>query len=152
MDDQAALQWDASRRFSTPPGGVEAELVDVGRGDPDDFQGRDVAGKIVMGDASARRLFASAVQAFGPNVIGVVLSGTGRDGAHGCQLIKANGGIIIAQDEETSAYFAMPKAAIDADAIDYVLPLNEIPNKITDLVKPGQEGGKIWLGSRHRVR
>ena len=81
-------------------------------------------------------LFASASQAYGPNVIGVVLSGSGRDGAHGCQLIKANGGITIAQDEKTSAYFAMPKAAIDAGAIDYVLPINEISQKITDLVKP----------------
>lgn len=86
---------------------------------------------------SADVLFASAARAFGPNVIGVVLSGTGRDGAHGCREIKANGGITIAQDEETSRCFAMPRAAIDAGAIDYVLPVTEIAAKILALVRQG---------------
>ncbi|MBI1926095.1 chemotaxis protein CheB [Candidatus Poribacteria bacterium] len=86
---------------------------------------------------SADVLFASAAQAFGPNVIGVVLSGTGRDGTHGCQGIKAKGGVTIAQDEQTSRYFAMPKSAIDAGAIDYLLPLQEIGDKIVALVRQG---------------
>ncbi len=84
---------------------------------------------------SADVLFASAAQAFGSRVIGVVLSGTGRDGAHGCQEIKAKGGMTIAQDEETSRYFAMPRAAIELGVVDYVLPLSEIADKITDCVK-----------------
>ena len=66
---------------------------------------------------------------------GVVLTGTGRDGARGCQEIKAKGGVTIAQDEQTARYSAMPKAAIEADAIDYVLPLKEIAGKITDCLK-----------------
>ena len=82
---------------------------------------------------SADVLFSSAAQGFGPNVIGVVLSGTGRDGARGCQEIKAKGGVTIAQDEETSHYFAMPRAGIEADAIDYVLPLEQIADKIVTL-------------------
>lgn len=80
-------------------------------------------------------LFVSAAKAFGPNVIGVVLSGTGRDGAHGCQEIKARGGTTIAQDEKTSRYFEMPKAAIDTGDIDYVLPLDQIAEKIVTLTK-----------------
>ena len=80
-------------------------------------------------------LFASAAEAFGPNVIGVVLSGTGRDGASGCLAIKAKEGVTIAQDDITSLYFAMPGASIEANAIDYVLPLNEIANKIVLLTK-----------------
>ncbi len=80
-------------------------------------------------------LFASAAQAFGPDVIGVVLTGTGRDGAHGCQIIKANGGTTIAQDRATSRQFAMPKAAIDAGAIDYVLPVEQIPGQIMTLIQ-----------------
>ena len=84
---------------------------------------------------SADVLFASAARAFGSRVIGVVLSGTGRDGAHGCQEIKAKGGMTIAQDEETSRYFAMPRAAIELGVVDYVLPLSEIADKITDCVK-----------------
>jgi len=80
-------------------------------------------------------LFASAAQSFGPDVIGVVLTGTGCDGAGGCQLIKAKGGITIAQDEQTSAYFSMPKAAIAVGAIDYVLPLEGIAARIVELVE-----------------
>jgi hypothetical protein len=52
----------AAYSHSTPPEGVEAELVDVGRGTPEDYSGVDVAGKIVMGDGSTGQLFRSAVQ------------------------------------------------------------------------------------------
>ena len=82
-------------------------------------------------------LFTSAVRSFGSNVIGVILSGTGRDGTLGCREIRAKGGVTIAQDERTSQYFIMPKAAIDAGAIDYVLPLQEIARKIIALVEHG---------------
>ena len=87
-------------------------------------------------------LFTSAAQAFGHNVIGVVLSGTGRDGANGCLAIKAKGGVTIAQDEKTSLHFAMPKAAIDTSAIDYVLPLSEIAGKIVALTADRQDACK----------
>jgi len=82
-------------------------------------------------------LFTSAVRSFGSNVLGVILSGTGRDGTLGCREIRAKGGVTIAQDERTSPYFIMPKAAIDAGAIDYVLPLQEIAKKIIALVEHG---------------
>ncbi len=91
-------------------------------------------GKVNYVRSSVDILFASAAQAYGTNVIGVILSGTGRDGAHGCQIIKANGGTTIAQDEPTSRQFAMPRAAIDAGAIDYVLPVKQIPGQIMALV------------------
>ncbi|MGD2120487.1 MAG: M28 family peptidase [Gemmatimonadota bacterium] len=52
----------AAHSFSTPPGGVVAELVDVGRGSPQEFEGVDVEGKIVMGDGSPGQLFRRAVQ------------------------------------------------------------------------------------------
>jgi len=84
---------------------------------------------------SADVLFASAAESFGGNVIGIVLSGTGRDGTRGCQEIKAKGGMTIAQNEATSRYFGMPKAAIDAEVIDYVLPVQEIAGKIMEILK-----------------
>jgi two-component system, chemotaxis family, protein-glutamate methylesterase/glutaminase len=74
---------------------------------------------------SADRLFESAARAFGP-AIGVILTGTGTDGATGAAAIKAGGGVMIVQDEATSAFFGMPHAAIDAGAVDYILPLGEI--------------------------
>ncbi len=87
---------------------------------------------------AADLLFVSATRSFGQRVIGVVLSGTGKDGALGCVAIKANGGITLAQDEKTAGYFGMPKSAIDACAIDYVLPPNEIAGKIVEIVKGEQ--------------
>jgi len=83
---------------------------------------------------SADVLFASAARVFEPDVISVILSGTGRDGTRGCQEIKAKGGITIAQNEATSRYFDMPKTAISAGAIDYVLPVEEIAGKIVEIV------------------
>ena len=84
---------------------------------------------------SADVLFTSAANTFGRRVIGVILSGTGRDGARGCREIKAKGGITIAQDEKTSRYFDMPRAAIAANAIDYILPVRDIAGKIMELLK-----------------
>jgi two-component system chemotaxis response regulator CheB len=82
---------------------------------------------------SADVLFTSVAQGFGPDVIGVVLSGTGSDGACGCQNIKARGGATIVQDQTSSRQFGMPKATIDAGAADYVLALTDIAAKIVAL-------------------
>jgi len=81
-------------------------------------------------------LFASAANCYGADVIGVILSGTGRDGANGCEAIKANGGVTIAQDAESARCFAMSRAAIDKGAVDDVLAVNEIAGKIAALVGP----------------
>ena len=63
-------------------------------------------------------------------VIGVLLTGMGRDGALGMRRIKENEGITIAQDEKTSIVFGMPRAAIEEGCVDIVLPLHEIPREI----------------------
>ncbi|NNM06237.1 MAG: M28 family peptidase [Gemmatimonadetes bacterium] len=55
----------AAYSHSIPGGGVEAELVDVGRGSPQDFEGKDVRGKVVLGDGSTGQLFRRAVQEHG---------------------------------------------------------------------------------------
>jgi aminopeptidase YwaD len=55
----------AAYSHSTPAGGLEGELVDVGRGSPQDFEGTDVRGKIVLGDGSPGQLFRTAVQEHG---------------------------------------------------------------------------------------
>jgi len=85
-------------------------------------------------------LFASAAEAFGSNAVGVVLSGTGHDGTQGCGMIKAKGGMTIAQDEKTSRYFGMPDAAIAAGMIDYVLPVSRIAEKIVTLTRSQNDG------------
>lgn len=62
--------------------------------------------------------------------VAVVLTGMGADGAQGAQRIKAAGGIVIAQDQETSVVYGMPRAVVKAGAADRVLPLEEIPAAI----------------------
>ena len=68
-------------------------------------------------------------------MVGVVLTGMGHDGGFGMKSIKKRGGHTIVQNKETCVIFGMPKAVIDLDAADHVLPLNEIPAKIEEEVK-----------------
>ena len=93
--------------------------------------GRRVRGVL----SSANPLFDSAARVFKSGVIAVVLTGTGGDGAEGVQAVKANGGVVIAQDEATAEHFGMPGAAIQAGAVDRVLPLGAIAPALVDLVQ-----------------
>jgi two-component system chemotaxis response regulator CheB len=72
----------------------------------------------------------SAAEAHEEKVIGVLLSGMGKDGAEGMKAIKEKGGKTIAQDELTSVIFGMPKAAIDMGVVDKVAPLPDIVDEI----------------------
>ena len=65
--------------------------------------------------------------------IGIILSGTGSDGTQGAKAIKANGGIIFAQDEKTSRYFGMPSSAIASGSADFVMEPKEIAQKLVDM-------------------
>ncbi len=73
--------------------------------------------------------------------LGVVLSGTGYDGTAGLKAIKDEGGITFAQDQLSSEWGDMPKNAIDAGVVDFILPPEEIPNKILDLVNTIDRNG-----------
>jgi two-component system chemotaxis response regulator CheB len=70
--------------------------------------------------------FNSVVKAYGSKVIGIVLSGTGRDGSDGLREIKEAGGFSIVEDPLTARFRAMPDAAVSASSVDCVLPLREI--------------------------
>src|SRR5438093_6237333 len=58
--------------------------------------------------------------------IGVILSGTASDGTLGLQAIKAHGGVTFAQDEGTAKFYAMPRSAVAAGNVDFVLPPERI--------------------------
>jgi len=66
--------------------------------------------------------FRSLAEDQGQNAIGIILSGTGSDGSLGVRDIKAAGGIILAQDEQSAKYNGMPKSAAATGAVDYILP------------------------------
>jgi two-component system chemotaxis response regulator CheB len=76
----------------------------------------------------------SLARNFPGRIIGVVLTGMGRDGARGMAAIKDRGGYVLAQDEETSTIFSMPKAVIEEGAAHEVLPLGEIAPAIKRLL------------------
>ncbi len=65
--------------------------------------------------------------------VGVILSGTGSDGTQGLTTIKDHGGVTFAQDEESAAYNGMPKSAVDAGVVDFVLAPEKMPKKILEV-------------------
>ncbi|KAB8033826.1 protein-glutamate methylesterase/protein-glutamine glutaminase [Fluviispira multicolorata] len=81
---------------------------------------------------AADPLFSSVAQLVGKNAIGVVLTGMGYDGAQGLLEMKNAGSFNIAQDENTSIVFGMPKEAIAIGATHTVLPLQKISKCIMD--------------------
>lgn len=83
---------------------------------------------------SADLLFESVAATYRERAIAVVLTGSGSDGSMGISAIKKTGGTVIAQDESTSEFFAMPKAAIGTGDVDFVLPLDEIAPALVSLV------------------
>ncbi len=77
-------------------------------------------------------LFHSAAQALGPNAIGVILTGMGKDGAAGMLEMRRAGAWTIAQDEASSVVFGMPKAAIELGAAMEIAPLTSIAKRVLD--------------------
>lgn len=75
---------------------------------------------------SASVLFNSAARNLGRSVVGVLLTGMGRDGADGLLEIRSNGGYTIAQDKESSIVFGMPGEAVKIGGATSVLPLGSI--------------------------
>lgn len=71
-------------------------------------------------------MFQSVAACYGPNAIGIILTGMGADGAVGLEEMHRNGAFTIAQDEATSVVFGMPREAIARGAVDSVLPLQKI--------------------------
>jgi two-component system chemotaxis response regulator CheB len=75
-------------------------------------------------------VFFNSLAEEGSRVVGVLLTGMGKDGAQGLYRIKEQGGVTIAQDELSCAVFGMPRAAIAINAADEILPLPDIPDAI----------------------
>lgn len=85
-------------------------------------------------------LMLSAAQVVRERAMGVVLTGMGNDGSAGMKAIRDAGGYTIAQDEETSAVYGMPRACALAGAVQKLLPLPEISDEIVAAVTCGAYG------------
>jgi two-component system CheB/CheR fusion protein len=78
-------------------------------------------------------LFLSLAEKRGPNVIGVILSGSGSDGAKGIQAIKEVGGITFAEEESSANFFGMPSSAIQTGCVDFILAPSNIAEKLVGI-------------------
>lgn len=83
--------------------------------------------------------FASLAAERCDQVVGVLMTGMGKDGAQGLLQIKEAGGTTLVQDESSCAVFGMPKAAITLEAVDRIVPLDDLPEAIGKLFVPGKE-------------
>jgi two-component system chemotaxis response regulator CheB len=79
-------------------------------------------------------LFKSAARAYGPKLVGVLLTGASADGAGGMATIKEYGGLTVVQDPATAESPVMPQSAISACKVDFILSLEEIPKLLVRLV------------------
>lgn len=81
------------------------------------------------------KLFDSAIKTYKGNLLSVILTGMGKDGANGTIGVKEAGGITISEDKSTCTIYGMPKAAFETGKVDMVMMLDKIGEKITTITK-----------------
>ncbi|XHX78639.1 MAG: chemotaxis-specific protein-glutamate methyltransferase CheB [Stenomitos frigidus ULC029] len=82
----------------------------------------------------------SAARQYGSGLIGILLTGMGRDGASGMQDVALAGGITIAQDEQSSVVFGMPKEAIALGGVQHVLSIDAMPTALAKMLSTSNKG------------
>jgi len=87
--------------------------------------------------------FRSLKESLGEKAIAVILSGTGSDGMLGIREVKEAGGLTIVQQPETAEYDGMPTSAIKTGLIDFILPVEEMPDLILSYIENDFIGPKI---------
>ncbi|MGV3710126.1 MAG: protein-glutamate methylesterase/protein-glutamine glutaminase [Gemmatimonas sp.] len=86
-------------------------------------------------------MFRSVVDIYGAGTLGVILTGMGRDGLRGAELVKGVGGQVLAQDEASSVVWGMPGFVANAGLADAVLPLRKIAREVLNRVQAARLGG-----------
>ena len=95
-------------------------------------------GRVVLSDEPSNTLHKPAVDVmiksvaggYGSLVLGVILTGMGSDGLEGLRLVKSKGGYVFAQDEESCIVYGMPRAVVENQLADKVIPLNKMAEEI----------------------
>jgi two-component system chemotaxis response regulator CheB len=77
-------------------------------------------------------LFQSAAEVYGPRVLGVVMTGMGSDGREGAAAIKARGGAILTEAEDTCVVYGMPRSVAEAGLSDASIPLEAMARAILE--------------------
>jgi two-component system, chemotaxis family, response regulator WspF len=86
------------------------------------------------------------------DIVAVILTGMGRDGAEGLRSLRRRGHRTLVQDQASSAVYGMPKAAAAMNAADEILPLDQIASRIVRLVsRARRDPPKFSIHSRERV-
>jgi two-component system, chemotaxis family, protein-glutamate methylesterase/glutaminase len=80
-------------------------------------------------------LFRAAAEVYAGKVVALVMTGMGRDGTEGCRSVKERGGLVIAQHPDGCTVYGIPKAVIDAELADQILPLNQLPAAVIRAVR-----------------
>lgn len=84
---------------------------------------------------SADIMMTSAAETVNGPLLGVIMTGMGKDGLEGLKLIRKNQGYVIAQDEESCVVYGMPKAAVDEGVANVVVPLRAMPETIVKVIQ-----------------
>jgi len=79
-------------------------------------------------------LFQSAAEVFGSRVLGVVMTGMGCDGKRGAAWIKAQGGLVFTESDETCVVYGMPASVIEAGLSDRTVPLDKMADAILEVL------------------
>ena len=91
-------------------------------------------GEKVNGHCPAVDVLFDSMSSFGNDVIGVILTGMGYDGAKGLLKMRKHGAFTIGQNEKSSVVYGMPKVAYSIGAVEIQLPLEQIAGKINSVV------------------
>lgn len=91
---------------------------------------------------SATHLFESVSRVFGASSLGIILTGMGSDGAAGLLTLRRSGGRVLAQDEESSVVYGMPRAAIELGAADVGVSLSVLAARMCSIVNEDRDRGK----------
>jgi two-component system chemotaxis response regulator CheB len=75
-------------------------------------------------------LFQSAAETYGRRVLGVVMTGMGDDGKQGAAWIKAQGGIVLTESEESCIIYGMPRSVVESGLSDAAVPLVSMAKEI----------------------
>lgn len=139
------LQWACSLDVSAAQDGdiVEAGRAFIAPGDRQVAVVRDGHVTRIRLDArdpasppysSIDHMMESVASVYGDEVLGILLTGLGSDGAMGLEAIKDAGGSTIAEDESSCVVFGMPKAALERGCVDKIMPLPQVAEAIMDML------------------